>query len=74
MFRVLLVICMLAFAAVPAADARSKKQNPAAHEAGRFDYYVLSLSWSPAYCTSHPEDQAQCGAKPFGFVLHGLWP
>jgi ribonuclease T2 len=44
---------------------------------GRFDYYVLSLSWSPEYCASRnssPGDP-QCGAgRRFGFVLHGLWP
>jgi ribonuclease T2 len=50
--------------------------NGAAAEAvaGQFDYYLLSLSWSPTYCLTHREDQAQCGAKGFGFVLHGLWP
>lgn len=42
--------------------------------AGQFDYYLLSLSWSPAYCLTHPDDRAQCGSKGFGFVLHGLWP
>jgi ribonuclease T2 len=41
---------------------------------GQFDYYLLSLSWSPSYCLIHREDKAQCGAKGFGFVLHGLWP
>lgn len=42
--------------------------------AGRFDYYLLSLSWSPTYCLSNPGDRAQCSGKGFGFVLHGLWP
>jgi ribonuclease T2 len=42
---------------------------------GQFDYYVLSLSWSPDYCASHANDTQQCGTgKPLGFVLHGLWP
>ncbi len=41
---------------------------------GRFDYYVLSLSWSPQYCASEarPGDP-QC-QRPYAFVLHGLWP
>jgi ribonuclease T2 len=43
-------------------------------EAGRFDYYLLSLSWSPTYCLTHPYDRAQCASKGYGFVLHGLWP
>lgn len=40
---------------------------------GAFDYYLLSLSWSPTYCLTHSED-AQCSGKGYGFVLHGLWP
>ncbi len=41
---------------------------------GDFDFYVLSLSWSPTYCAtdSHP-NPAECDT-PRGFVVHGLWP
>jgi ribonuclease T2 len=42
-----------------------------------FDFYVLALSWSPAYCAlkGSQGDPAQCGAsKPFRFIVHGLWP
>jgi ribonuclease T2 len=42
--------------------------------AGVFDYYLLSLSWSPDYCLTHARDQAQCDQRGLGFVLHGLWP
>ncbi|NIL17474.1 ribonuclease [Pseudomonas sp. ATCC PTA-122608] len=42
-------------------------------QAGEFDLYVLSLSWSPTFCLTHPDDQ-QCSGKGYGFVLHGLWP
>jgi len=45
----------------------------AADVAGRFDFYVLALSWSPDYCAARPQDVEQCG-RPYGFVLHGLWP
>ena len=44
---------------------------------GQFDFYVLSLSWSPSYCTLEGSraDRQQCGTnRPFGFVVHGLWP
>jgi ribonuclease T2 len=41
---------------------------------GRFDYYLMSLSWSPSYCLTHFDDAMQCASKGFGFVLHGLWP
>jgi ribonuclease T2 len=47
------------------------------NKSGVFDYFVLSLSWSPTYCAS-PEgasDSQQCGARRrFAFVVHGLWP
>ena len=44
---------------------------------GRFDFYVLALSWSPGFCEleASTNDRAQC-AKDSGlsFVVHGLWP
>lgn len=51
---------------------------PIAHAAGRagdFDFWVLSLSWSPSWCeaTGDARGDAQC-ARPFAFVVHGLWP
>jgi ribonuclease T2 len=55
-------------------------QDSRRNEAGQFDFYVLSLSWSPSYCAAaHERDAArvpsvQCGARPFAFVVHGLWP
>ncbi len=41
-----------------------------------FDFYVLSLSWSPSFCLSHQDNQEpQCDdSQNFGFVVHGLWP
>ncbi len=44
---------------------------------GQFDYYVLSLSWSPSYCADVGEKRkdAQCKTgQDQGFVVHGLWP
>lgn len=43
--------------------------------AGRFDYYVLALSWSPNWCALEgtARNSPQCDAD-FGWVLHGLWP
>jgi len=46
-------------------------------KAGAFDYYVLSLSWSPSWCAIEGDarNSPQCDAdKDFGWVLHGLWP
>lgn len=42
-----------------------------------FDFYVLSLSWSPTYCATDPdaERSEQCaGDASHAFVVHGLWP
>ncbi|MGC4406702.1 ribonuclease T(2) [Rhizobium rosettiformans] len=42
-----------------------------------FDFYVLSLSWSPTFCDGEAagRNREQCGgAKDFGWVVHGLWP
>ena len=41
---------------------------------GNFDYYLLSLSWSPAFCLDSP-GSAECnGPRRYGFIVHGLWP
>jgi ribonuclease T2 len=45
--------------------------------AGDFDYYVLSLSWSPNWCALEGNERGspQCDdAADFGWVMHGLWP
>lgn len=43
----------------------------------KFDFYVLSLSWSPSYCEAEGSgaNQQQCSSqRPYAFVVHGLWP
>jgi ribonuclease T2 len=54
--------------------AQDRRQN----EPGQFDFYVLSLSWSPSFCEASGErgtpPQQQCGVRPYSFVVHGLWP
>jgi ribonuclease T2 len=45
--------------------------------AGDFDYYVLSLSWSSAWCALEGDarDDPQCDpGRGLTFILHGLWP
>ncbi|WP_412048606.1 ribonuclease T2 family protein [Hoeflea sp. Naph1] len=42
-----------------------------------FDFYVLALSWSPAYCLIEGAraNRNQCAEdRDLGFVVHGLWP
>lgn len=44
---------------------------------GRFDFYLLSLTWSPSYCAAEggKRDDAQCeSGRRYGFLVHGLWP
>lgn len=46
-------------------------------KAGNFDYYVLSLGWSPNWCALDGDARGddQCDARhDYGFTLHGLWP
>lgn len=50
------------------------RQRASEAEAGQFDYYLLSLSWSPAFCMQMPDSPECKGARRFGFIVHGLWP
>jgi ribonuclease T2 len=54
------------------ATARHRKLQDS--EAGTFDYYLLSLSWSPAFCLTDPGASECTGPRRFGFIVHGLWP
>lgn len=70
------VIFILAVTA-QSAPAQDRRQN----EPGKFDFYVLTLSWSPSFCEASAErsrntiaQREQCGDRPFSFVVHGLWP
>ena len=71
--RVPYAVLALLLAVSPVA-AQDRRQN----QPGQFDFYVLSLSWSPSYCDAAGErgtpPQQQCGARPYAFVVHGLWP
>ncbi len=60
-----------------APPARKNQRDTPRGEPGKFDYYVLSLSWSPQYCSTPAgeRDKVQCtGNRKFAFVTHGLWP
>jgi ribonuclease T2 len=52
-------------------------QDAGHDEPGQFDFYVLSLSWSPSFCDAggdRARRQLQCANRPYSFVVHGLWP
>jgi ribonuclease T2 len=69
-----LVACFLVAQTIVAIAPLAYAIDPVA---GRFDYYALSLSWSPTYCRSPAghEDRQQCGvSRGYAFVVHGLWP
>src|SRR2546426_3552677 len=78
-FLISLALMSPAFMVISAGTASAQDQRQNAP--GEFDYYVLSLSWSPSFCEEAEErgnsgrsQQAQCGGRPFSFVVHGLWP
>jgi ribonuclease T2 len=67
------VIVLTMAAAATGAWARHRHHGSEAVP-GEFDYYVLSLSWSPAFCLRSPR-AAECnGPRRYGFIVHGLWP
>jgi ribonuclease T2 len=68
-----LLVCVVGLTVGVGALARGHGHH-GADVAGRFDYYLMSLSWSPSYCEAHPDEKSQCNHQGYGFVLHGLWP
>lgn len=74
--RSVVAAAMLLAATLTAAAQEARRDTP-----GQFDFYVLSLSWSPSFCAAARErgqmgrsQQIQCGGRPYSFVVHGLWP
>jgi ribonuclease T2 len=70
-FPVSLAVVLLCAAGSASARHRSHAD---AGTPGDFAYYLLSLSWSPAFCLASP-GAAECnGPRRYGFIVHGLWP
>jgi ribonuclease T2 len=71
--RLLLTLILAALAASGVwQSAAARHHRHSDDEAGQFDYYLLSLSWSPAFCLQSP-GAAECdGPRRFGFIVHGL--
>lgn len=80
MFSFVVRFVLAAALLVAAMSAASAEEGAGQNEAGQFDFYVLSLSWSPSFCAAAAERGSnrgptlQCGARPYSFVVHGLWP
>jgi ribonuclease T2 len=69
----LALVAVFLVCATGSASARHR-HHASAGAPGDFAYYVLSLSWSPAFCLSSP-GAAECnGPRRYGFIVHGLWP
>ncbi len=70
--------CAALIAQVPAHGQLQQQQRSFwSSPGGNFDYYVLSLSWSPSFCADKGESRgsAQCAVgRGLGFTVHGLWP
>lgn len=61
----------------PSGTEAAKRIDWIVPEGSGFDFYVLSLSWSPAFCAGPDaaNNRQQCGAsRKYGFIVHGLWP
>jgi ribonuclease T2 len=68
-------IAIFALIALAVSVRLAAAQSPG--EPGKFDFYVLALSWSPSYCEAERgrADPVQCDSgRPYAFVVHGLWP
>jgi ribonuclease T2 len=68
------ILCCLGFLLLFVPAARAKRKHLKSN--AQFDYYLLSLSWAPNFCSSHPSDHSsECTrGNHTAFVLHGLWP
>lgn len=67
--RRLILALFLTILSMPAAADGNKP--------GVFDYYVVSLSWSPNWCVIEGDarNSPQCdNGSGHGWILHGLWP
>jgi ribonuclease T2 len=61
----------------PPSQPMNPPASPTMVAPGNFDFYLLTLSWSPGFCDTggaeKSPDQCSAGAN-LGFVVHGLWP
>lgn len=73
MSRTIACLLLLLCAVIPG-ESRSRHRSRHSAPGTAFDYYLLTLSWSPEYCHGHPDDGQCTSNKHYGFVVHGLWP
>ena len=75
--RIAVIAALFLAISLVSSEAQDRRQN----EPGQFDFYVLSLSWSPSFCDAVTERspqtaarQPECGKQAFSFIVQGLWP
>lgn len=78
MIRRPLFAALAALALSACGEQQPAREKQAAAPVGTgFDFYVLSLSWSPTWCTANDAggrgEQCRKGGG-YGFIVHGLWP
>jgi ribonuclease T2 len=79
MIRIVLCCCVIA-ALAGVVFPRGRDGDAQQNLPGQFDFYLLSLSWAPSFCTLQGDRSAargrqkECRTRPYGFVVHGLWP
>ncbi len=67
------LVVALALAAWVLAPAAWRGQG----SADRFDYYIMAITWMPAYCDARRDNREDPRCAPgerHGWMLHGLWP
>src|SRR6476659_7619966 len=71
-------VIVFVIGALNSAFAQEQQSQQQRNQPGQFDFYVLSLSWSPSFCKETEErgrqSNEQCRGRPYSFVVHGLWP
>ena len=78
--RKLIIACLIVTLAVSATASKHHSQSASSsadNTPGKFDYYLLVLSWAPEFCATHQSNMSSSECDPkrhFGFVVHGLWP
>jgi ribonuclease T2 len=69
------VLLLLSLLAAAAGYSRHRNNQASQGTPGKFDYYLLTLSWSPEFCHSPAHaSKPECQSGHHGFVVHGLWP
>lgn len=78
MRRLFLALGIVLLAAALALNALGPKggQPGSGDASDTFDYYLLTLSWSPNWCAETGDSRGadQCEKHGLTFTLHGLWP